>query len=213
MKKKIVFLNVDTQYDFMHPNGKLYIKGSESIIEKIDIVVELARICDIKVISTFDRHSIKDAEISSAPDFVNTYPQHCLEGTIGFTSVIHSVRSASGAVKFPINTVKIDKKELKESTDVFLYKNATDLFASNANALGVFNVLSPDVVVVFGVALDICVYRAVRCLIILGYNVVLLEDATAAVSSGKATMVINEFILSESVIVSTVDKFLFPNLR
>ena len=36
MEKKTIFWDVDTQFDFMNPEGKLYMQGAEEIIDKVD---------------------------------------------------------------------------------------------------------------------------------------------------------------------------------
>ena len=35
MKRPVIFWDVDTQHDFMDPDGKLYVKGAELIMPKL----------------------------------------------------------------------------------------------------------------------------------------------------------------------------------
>ena len=72
---KIIFWNVDTQIDFMLPEGKLYIQGAEKILPNLKLLTDYARKNEIKIVNTRDFHSINDKEISNTPDFVNTFPQ------------------------------------------------------------------------------------------------------------------------------------------
>ena len=42
MKKGILFWDVDTQYDFMKPAGRLYVPGAEEIIDNVSKVRRFA---------------------------------------------------------------------------------------------------------------------------------------------------------------------------
>ena len=42
MKEDTIFWDVDTQYDFMQPEGKLYVPGAETIIPKVSEVRRFA---------------------------------------------------------------------------------------------------------------------------------------------------------------------------
>lgn len=77
---------VDAQQDFMNPKGRLYVKdtkdasdpGSVQIRENLGVFGDIARsIADVRVF-TVDWHNFDDAEISLTPDFVNTFPPHCM---------------------------------------------------------------------------------------------------------------------------------------
>lgn len=37
MPSRLLFWDVDTQFDFMHPAGKLYVPGAETIIENLHV--------------------------------------------------------------------------------------------------------------------------------------------------------------------------------
>ena len=80
---KTIFWNVDTQYDFMRPDGRLYVKGAEQIEGNLVRLTELARRKGIKVVNTADWHRKDSLELSNNPDFANTFPPHCLQNTRG----------------------------------------------------------------------------------------------------------------------------------
>lgn len=69
---RTVFLDIDTQIDFMYPAGALYVPGAERILP---IVSELNRKAPF-VISTMCTHTEDDPEFS-------IYGHHCVIGTIG----------------------------------------------------------------------------------------------------------------------------------
>jgi nicotinamidase/pyrazinamidase len=69
---KTVFLDIDTQIDFMFPTGALYVPGAEKILS---VVAELNRKSPL-VISTMCAHAEDDPEFKQ-------YGPHCVIGTVG----------------------------------------------------------------------------------------------------------------------------------
>ena len=67
-----VFIDIDTQIDFMYPTGALYVPGAERILP---LIAELNRKAP-KLISTMCAHSEDD------PEF-DLYGHHCVAGTVG----------------------------------------------------------------------------------------------------------------------------------
>src|SRR6059058_5500499 len=78
-----VLWDVDTQSDFMLPEGKLYVPGAEETAPTMARLVAAAREAGLVHVASADDHELTDPEISDAPDFRNTYPPHCLRGTRG----------------------------------------------------------------------------------------------------------------------------------
>ena len=79
---KRVLWDVDTQVDFMLPDGKLYVPGAERTAPAMARLVSAAREAGIVHVASADDHELTDPEISTTrPDFRNTYPPHCLRGT------------------------------------------------------------------------------------------------------------------------------------
>src|SRR4051794_38432521 len=71
-----VFVDVDTQFDFMDPRGRLYVPQAEAIVPALKRLFEVARRERIPVISSADNHSPDDAEFAR-------FPPHCVRGTPG----------------------------------------------------------------------------------------------------------------------------------
>ena len=80
---KILFWNVDTQKDFIELNGKLRVDNSVFIKPQLKFLTDLARLYDIQVVNSADYHAHDSEELSDKPDFVNTFPPHCLGGEEG----------------------------------------------------------------------------------------------------------------------------------
>ncbi len=151
-----IFWDVDTQYDFVRADGKLYVPGAEQLIPSFKRLNEYAHTHGIRVIASADDHVPEDAEISDAPDFDKTYPPHCLRGTPGQEKIPET------ALRDPllIEPVAIDRAELERRVrehrgDILFHKHWFDVF-TNPNVEPVLEELDPDEIVVYGVALDVC---------------------------------------------------------
>jgi hypothetical protein len=78
-----VLWDVDTQVDFMLPDGKLYVRGAEETMPAMGRLVAAARAAGLVHVASADDHELTDPEISDDPNFSTTYPPHCLRGTRG----------------------------------------------------------------------------------------------------------------------------------
>ena len=78
-----ILWDVDTQVDFMLPEGKLYVPGAEATAPGMGSLVAAARGAGLVHVASADDHELTDEEISEEPDFSSTYPPHCLRGTRG----------------------------------------------------------------------------------------------------------------------------------
>ena len=162
MKGETIFWDVDTQFDFMRPEGKLYVPGAESIISRVSEVRRFAIENGYSMIADIDWHSPDNDEISDNPDFKRTFPQHCMAGRPGAERV-----GFLGRV--PIEYVGIDETDTETlrkliatgQFHVVIRKNSLDVF-SNPNTARLVRLLKAKRAVVFGVALDFCVYYVIR---------------------------------------------------
>lgn len=193
MKKDTVFWDVDTQFDFMLPEGKLYVPGAKDIVDKVSDVRRFALENSFSMIADIDWHSTDNEEISQTPDFKETFPPHCLAGSPGSERLGYL-----GSV--PIEYVEIDKmstEKLRELVDkdqfhVVIRKESIDAF-ENPNTDKLVELVKPKVMVVFGVALDFCVYYVLRGLAKhKGIKLVLLKDVVKGLNSRPEDEVLNE---------------------
>lgn len=170
---KTIFWNVDTQYDFMRPDGKLAIPGAEAIEPALDRLTRLAEQRGLQVVNTADWHVKGDAELADEPDFVNTFPEHCMQGTLGAMFV--PATAPKGAYEIGWQDAGFDKEKL--NNNLVLYKNRFDIFEGNPHADAVLQEINPDCAVVYGVATNVCVDFAVRGLRQRGIQVLVPTDA------------------------------------
>lgn len=173
--KKVIFWAVDCQRDFMNPDGKLYIEGSESIKPNLKKLTEFAQQKNLMVINTADFHFPGDEELSDKPDFKTTFPNHCMWDSSGYRFIeeteIHGDYSIIDYRKGQETTLDVYDK------NIVLTKNKFDVFEGNPHTNKLLDFLNPDVVVVYGVATNVCVNCAVLGLVKKGIKVVVVEDA------------------------------------
>ena len=178
---KILFWNTDTQKDFVNKDGALYVEGAESIKPNLKKLTDIANSRKIKVVNTCDRHVASDEEISDKPDFINTFPKHCMAGTegvrfieetnpYGTTSVNFYTRMTSFALAKTLHWVSIQQ-------NIIIIKDKFDVFRGNQYTEKILKALNPNLVFVYGVAGDYCVSYAVKGLVERGYTVTVVIDA------------------------------------
>lgn len=109
------------------------------------------------------------------PDFVSTFPPHCLAGTLGAEFVPATRPECPYVVGW--EDAHISPLRILEARDIIIRKDAFDVFRGNPHTDGVVDVLRPDRVFVYGVATDVCVDYAVRGLLRRGVEVLVVEDA------------------------------------
>ncbi|HEY6208479.1 MAG TPA: isochorismatase family cysteine hydrolase [Gemmatimonadales bacterium] len=162
---RIIFWDVDTQYDFMKPDGKLYVPGAEGIIPNLKRLTDYAHTHGIRIVASADDHVIGHPEISDKPDWQSTFPPHCMRGTSGQRKIPET------ALRDPlvVEPARTDPKALAERVrthkgDVLFHKHRFDVF-TNENVMAVLEVLDPQDVVLYGVATDVCDKAAIEGLL------------------------------------------------
>ncbi|MCX7926782.1 MAG: isochorismatase family protein [Candidatus Omnitrophica bacterium] len=150
--KRIVFVDVDTQFDFMNPSGALYVKGAEKIISHLKKLTAVADSLEIPIVSSVDTHRKNDPEFK-------LFPRHCVKATAG--------------------QKKISATIAKRTKQIIIAKTTFDMF-SNPKADKVLKPF--DVAYVYGVALDFCVKAACLGLLKRRKQTYLVINATKAVS-------------------------------
>lgn len=174
-KMKTIFWNVDTQYDFMRPKGKLYVQGAEKIESHLARLTELAKINDIKVVNTGDWHNKETEEISDNPNFINKFPEHCMQNTLGAKFI--PATNPENPYIISWESSNFDEEEMLKKRDIVLYKDKFNVFLGTPHTKGVLKLLIPEKAVVYGVATNICVNDAVNGLLKRGVQTYVVEDA------------------------------------
>jgi len=169
--KNLAFVDIDTQRDFMRPDGALYVAGAENIVTNLKRLVDCAREKGIWLLSSVDTHSVDDPEFRQ-------FPPHCVVGTEGQSKIAETTRIPYLVVK---NQPDALPEEVGAETQVIFETQTFDVFA-NPNFLQFVQQKSLTKFVVFGVATDYCVRDAVLGLRKNGFEVTVVEDAVRAIA-------------------------------
>ncbi len=190
MRYNTVFWNVDTQYDFMKPDGKLPVnggEGAEHIEPQLRELTELADRYDVTVVNTADYHTPESEELvfEGEPDLDSTFPPHCMENTEG-ADYIGATEPEDPAVFDWRGDYDIAGRLEGTDRDIVVYKDRFDVFEGSPHTEDVVNYLDPDRAFVYGVATDVCVDQAVNGLIERGVEVYAVEDAIEGIDPQKS---------------------------
>jgi nicotinamidase/pyrazinamidase len=205
MEKKVLFWDVDTQFDFMSTEGKLSVRGADKIIDRVSAVRKFALDNGYSIIASTDWHSLDNVEISAKPDYKTTFPPHCIVSTPGAERV-----GFLGDVPIDyIDMNQMPRDKLAEMLDkpqfhIVLRKNTLDIFG-NPNTDEILGLVNPQTVVVYGIALDFCVSMLVFDLLRRGKaDVTVLKDAVARLGTRPDDELYDEF-RAKGVKVQTLD--------
>jgi nicotinamidase/pyrazinamidase len=157
MKAGTIFWDVDTQFDFMSSEGKLYVPGAEAIIEIISDIRAYALDNGFSMLADIDWHSRDNPEISDHPDFQETFPPHCMAGEPGSMRIGYLGRVPLEYVDInQTDTQSLRKLVQKDPFHIVLRKRSLNVF-DNPNTDTLVDIVAPQRAIVFGVALDCCV--------------------------------------------------------
>jgi nicotinamidase/pyrazinamidase len=177
-----ILWDVDTQFDFMLPDGKLYVPGAEETVPAMKRLVDAAREAGIVHVASADDHELTDAEISAEPDFVTTYPPHCLRGTRGARKIPETDQEDP----VPLALEPVADRYL-EGREFLLLKKNFDVF-TNPHTERLLERLDPGEIVVFGVATDVCDDAAIRGFLARGLKVRFVEDAARGLDDDRVAI-------------------------
>lgn len=190
---RLAFFDVDTQEDFINPQGALYVKGSDRLEENFRRLIAFAKQNGIQLFGSVDTHygdeAHKQKEWSELKRWAGPFPDHCIKGTPGHQKI---------AATMPRNPIYIADTEpleeervrqLRESTEVYFEKIVYSCF-DNPYARPVLAAF--DEFVVFGVATDYCVRATALGLREMGKKVTVVSDAIAPVEAAGGEKAVAE---------------------
>jgi len=170
--KNLFFFDIDTQKDFMLKTGALYVPGAERIIPGLRRLFDFAAKNEISVISTMDTHAADDPEFAE-------FPPHCVKGTDGWRKLDDTLFPRP--LIFSTNPVDRNLSDcVRKNRQIVVEKNTFDIF-SNPVMERLARALPPRAIV-FGVATEYCVKKAVLGLRRLGIQTVVVSDAVRAIA-------------------------------
>jgi nicotinamidase/pyrazinamidase len=153
---RVIFWDVDTQYDFMRSDGKLYVPDAEQIVPNLKRLTDYAHAKGIRIVASADDHVPGHRELAKSPDWKETFPEHCMRGTRG-QAKIPETRLREPLLIEPgrEDAASLADRVRAHPGDVLFHKHRFDVF-TNENVETVLGVLLPEAIVIYGVALDVC---------------------------------------------------------
>jgi nicotinamidase/pyrazinamidase len=182
---KTVFFDIDTQNDFLYPEGALYVPGAETIVERVATLNHHGEL----VVSTMDAHTENDPEFQ-------TFPRHCVAGTEGQQKPASTLLEKRLIV--PNAPCEI---EIGEARQILLEKQKLDCF-TNVNLPALLDRLRADRYVVYGVVTEICVRHAAFGLLKTGRRVELVTEAVRSLNDEAGAKTLAEFVHAGGVLTS-----------
>lgn len=199
---KLFFMDVDTQRDFMLPEGALYVPGAERIIPKLRRLFDFARKNGIHVLSTMDAHTANDPEFEQ-------FPPHCVQGTEGQKKIDETMMRRP--LVFKNQTMDRNLAEdVRKHLQIIVEKQEIEVF-SNPVLERLVRVLPPRAIV-FGVTTEYCVLKACLGLRRNGVQTVLVSDAVRAISLQAEKEALN-VLRQEGVEFTTLDALMGAGSR
>jgi nicotinamidase/pyrazinamidase len=177
----LVFLDIDTQRDFLDPGGALYVPGSVEILPNLRRLTDFAIDHKIPILATACSHHPDDPELT-------VFPAHCIAHTPGQARVPATARPFS---------VILDVEERLSGElppHLTLHKRELNVFsrADTEELVARYNRDSPTWVV-YGVATDYCVREAVDELMQRHFKVAIVVDAIHAIDRSAEASLLSKF--------------------
>jgi nicotinamidase/pyrazinamidase len=193
---EVIFWEVDTQADFLLPDGKLYVPGAEHLLPNLIRLTDQAREGRVLLISHGCVHPENDPEFAQ-------FPAHCIRNTPGSKFVPQAL--ADNVVTVVNDASAKLPQDLHAQQQILLEKETLDVFQSR-HADELVRRLNPDAeIFVFGVVTEICVSLAAKGLLARGRRVSIVEDAIATLNPAEGQRAISELRSLGAKIVSTED--------
>src|SRR5438045_8398512 len=140
---RVIFWDVDTQYDFMKADGKLYVPDAEQLIPNLRKLTDYAHGHGIRIVASADDHVGEDVEISATPDWKATFPPHCLRGTSGQRKIAETTLPDPLVIQpEPQDGTALAIGIRNHHGVILFHKSRFDVF-SNRNVLPVLDALHP----------------------------------------------------------------------
>jgi len=191
--RKIAFVDIDTQFDFMKKKGGLYVKEAERIIPNLKKLTGFANKHKIIIIASVDAHSVRDPEFKM-------FPAHCVKGRPGQRKIKETLIKNH----IFINSQKRSQGNLQSLLDRFrqiILEKKTFAVFSNPNTENLLKNI--DTAFVYGVATDYCVKTACLGLLKLNKKVFIVGDAIKSISDKEGKRILKALVKKGAKLIKT----------
>jgi nicotinamidase/pyrazinamidase len=167
-----IFFDVDTQRDFIEPDGNLAVSDAAEIRPNLRNLTRFAVDNGVPILATADAHRPND------PEFEDFYP-HCVVGTEGQEKIPETT-----AERYSVALADMLENQLNRLTEgdlqqLVFFKQQLDPFATDLLPEALRR-LRPATACLYGVMTEHCVLRAAHGLVERVDNVLLVQDAIKA---------------------------------
>lgn len=173
---KTIFYDIDTQRDFIAPDGKYHVAGAETIVPKLKALTDLAHEQKVRIVCSVDRHVPGDPMLKSSG---GAYPDHCMAGSPGEKKIDETM---------PLNPLFLENKEytseeihkiLDHHGEIVFQRQQFEALANNVHLRAILRlVLRPfGDIVIYGVYTELCADREITALVGLGPKLHVIKDA------------------------------------
>lgn len=176
---KTVFLDIDTQIDFLFPAGALYVPGAERILPAVARLNRYAAEHGIPLLSSADTHTENDPEFRQ-------WPPHCVVGTAGQQKAAATL--LEDRIVIPATPAEVAPGGARQ---IIVQKPNLYLF-TNPNLPCLLESLHAERFVVYGVVTEICVAFAALDLLKAGRKVAIVTDAVASLAPEASARALRE---------------------
>jgi nicotinamidase/pyrazinamidase len=173
---KTIFVDVDTQLDFLLPAGALYAPGAEEIAPALGRLTAFAAEKQIPIVSTVDSHTEDDPEFK-------IWKPHCVIGTYGQQKYSQTIVDAG------------------RTQQVIVAKHTVDVFASG-NLGKVIDEFAAERYVVYGLVTEYCVQSAALGVLKRGGRVEVVKDAIKSFNEAEGRSILEEIVSQGGRIVT-----------
>lgn len=185
---KTVYIDIDTQMDFMTPAGALAVPGAVRLIPAVSAMNLRAWARGEAVVSTVDAHTENDAEFK-------VWPAHCVKGTLGQAKPEGTLNRERVVVANAVGAA------IGDAPQYIVEKQALDCF-TNVNMRALMERLGAERYLVYGVVTEYCVRCALMGLLGTGARVELVADGVMALSEGEGRRTVEEFVAAGGVLTT-----------
>jgi nicotinamidase/pyrazinamidase len=192
---EMVFWDVDTQVDFLHPTGSLYLKGVETIVPNLAALTSFALQKRIPVVASVCAHEHGDEEFE-------LFAPHCIVGTTGQKKIAET--QLDDAHVIPANAVEWELPRTL-AAQVVIEKRHFDVFRNPNSGRLLDGFGRRPRVFVYGVVAEVCVSAAAMGLLDRGCEVSIVEDAIYEIDRGEADRALESFRGRGGTVVRTRD--------
>jgi len=183
MKNQNALIIVDVQNDFVE-GGSLAVTGGIDLANRLADFVKANHDKYDVIVTTQDWHIDPAGHFSDTPDFVDSWPVHCVADTQG-AKIVENLANVLGGLVLneDVDLIQVHKGEYMDAYSGFEgHLKGDNQYALLSNALKFAGVREVDVV---GIATDYCVNATAKQAVENGFGATVLTDYCVGINAEK----------------------------